>query len=170
MLASEPGWDDLRQLTWSDVPRWDTHTLRELYAKEFPGVEEFLDQEFERLQEGLSPSERARLYGSYTLWTLLLITCEVAVGGGFSFFDAILDTVIVPFIPELVLSAHIRDRLRDIGARVDKQHRKALQTVLDRQAEQYETCWKRLIPPQDELERLRKLKRDVAEGKYYPQK
>jgi hypothetical protein len=162
MLRSDPGLEDLWQISWADVPRWDRETLRAMYDREFPGVEAMLEKEFRRLQEGLSAYDQVRLYGSYTVWTLFIVTVEIAVGGGFSLFDAVLDSIIVPLIPKWVLSLKIVEVLREIAARVDGEHRRALRTILERQASLYADHWAGLLPDHAALDELRRIRERLA--------
>jgi hypothetical protein len=48
------------------------------------------------------------------LWALVLITAEIVLGGGFTLLDALLGSVVVPFIPKWLLSLKVIDLLREI--------------------------------------------------------
>lgn len=162
LLCSDAAWDDLCKIVGSEVPRWDRQQIAALYDDAFPGVEQLLEDEFQRIREGLSTSDEVKLYGSYTLWALLLITVEVVVGGGLTLLDAVLGTVIVPFIPKWVLDLKIIDMLRDIGKRVDGQHRKALRGIVEQQAKQYITVFSGLVPDEAGIRHLRKVRQDTG--------
>jgi hypothetical protein len=129
-----------------------------MYDQVFPGVEHLLEAEFDRLREGLSTLDEIKLYGSYTLWALLLITAEIVVGGGFTLLDALLNTAIVPFIPKWLLKLKILDVLQEIGRRVDFEHRNALRGILERQANLYVREFSVLLPDKEAFERLHKLR------------
>jgi len=161
MLSSDSGLQDLREVARERVPRWDAATIQELYDQAFPGVEHLLDVEFNRFREGLSRIDEIKLYGSYTVWALLLITAEIVVGGGFTLLDALLNTVIVPFIPKWLLKLKVVDVLREIGRRVDNEHRKALRGILGKQAGLYIAEFSALIPDEEAVERLRGLRQSL---------
>jgi hypothetical protein len=161
LLSSDPRLQDLREVAREHVPRWDAAKIQELYDKAFPGVEHLLDAEFNHFREGLSRVDEIKLYGSYTLWALLLITAEIVVGGGFTLLDALLNTVIVPFIPKWLLKLKVLDVLREMGRRVDDEHRRALQGILDKQAGLYVDEFRDLLPDKEALERLSGLRSNL---------
>ncbi len=155
LLCADSLFDDLCRVVQADVPRWDRDKIRALYDEAFPGVEQLLEREFQQLREGLSGTDELKLYGSYTLWALLLITVEITVLGGSALLDALLGTVIMPFIPKLVLNAKVVDLLRDIGLRVEREHRETLRDILQRQAELYTQGLSHMLPGQEQIQGLR---------------
>jgi hypothetical protein len=155
MLCSDSLTDDLCKIAQIEVRRWDPQQIRSLYEEAFPGVEQFLEQEFQRLRDGLSGKDELRLYGTYTLWALLLITVETTVLAGPVFLEALLGTVIMPFIPKWVLDAKILDLLKDIGLRVEREHRETLRDIVHRQAELYSLTFAALLPGQEEMRSIR---------------
>ena len=146
MLSSNPALEDLCQVALTDVPRWSREEIRAHYDAAFPGMEHLLEAEFNRFRDGLSRTDELKLYGSYTVWALFLITAEIVVGGGFTLLDALLNTVIVPFIPKWLLNLKVLDVLREIGERVDREHRNTLRGILQEQAELYAEQFSRLVP------------------------
>lgn len=165
LLASDPSLDDLREVAREDVKRLGAKDVREQYDEAFPGVEHLLEDEFREFREGLSPTDELKLYGSYTLWALLLITAEIVVGGGFTLLDAILNTVIVPFIPKWLLNLKVLDVLREIGRRVDTKHREALNAIVKKQAQLYVTAFRNLLPDERTTETIRSLMLDLDCGR-----
>lgn len=161
-LSSDSGLEDLRAVAGSSVARWDAQRINSLYEDAFPGVEHLLEAEFSTFREGLSRLDEVKLYGSYTVWALLLITAEIVVGGGFTLFDAVLNTVIVPFIPKWLLNVKVVDLLREIGERVDREHRNALRNILEQQADLYITEFSGLAPAAEHIERLGRLRTDLS--------
>lgn len=161
ILSSDSGLEDLRQTAGNDVARWGPSKIDSLHEEAFPGVEHLLEVEFNRFREGLSRSDEMKLYGSYTVWALFLITAEIIVGGGFTLFDAVLNTVIVPFIPKWLLNVKVLDLLREIGERVDKEHRSTLHGILEAQAAQYVTLFSGMVPDRERMDLLRRLRVDL---------
>jgi hypothetical protein len=158
LLSSDSGLEDLRQVASRDVERWGEEKIQSLYDDAFPGVEHILEVEFSKFRDGLSRSDEMKLYGSYTAWALFLITAEIIVGGGFTLFDAVVNTVIVPFIPKWLLNVKVLDVLREIGERVDLEHRTVLKEILRKQADLYTELFSKLVPGSDQRENLRKLR------------
>jgi len=165
LLASNPSLDDLREVAREDVKRFDAQDVQSQYDEAFPGVEHLLEDEFREFREGLSLTDELKLYGSYTLWALLLITAEIVVGGGFTLLDAILNTVIVPFIPKWLLNLKVLDVLREIGRRVDRKHREALNAIVAKQAELYVAAFRDLLPAERATESIRSLMEDLDRGR-----
>jgi GTP-binding protein EngB required for normal cell division len=168
LLSSDTEMGDLREIARTSVPRWDPEEIRALYDEQFPGVEHLLEEEFARFRDGLSVSDEIWLYGSYTVWALFLITAEIIVGGGFTLLDALLNTAIVPFIPKWLINLKVIDLLREIGDRLDKQHRAALKGIVTLQAELYIRELSGLVPDNDQWTRLRNLKIDLIGGTGVP--
>jgi energy-coupling factor transporter ATP-binding protein EcfA2 len=162
MLSSNPALDDLCQVARADVQRWSSEDIQARYDAAFPGMEHLLEAEFNRFRNGLSRTDEFKLYGSYTLWALFLITAEIVVGGGISLLDALLNTVIVPFIPKWLLNLKVLDVLREIGERVDREHRNTLKQILREQAELYTEQFSSLVPGETILQGLRSLEKELA--------
>lgn len=158
LLCSDSLTDDLCKIAQTDVPRWDPHTIRSLYDEAFPGVEKFLEREFQHLREGLSGTDELKLYGSYTLWAVFLIVVEITVLGGSAMLDALLGTVIMPFIPKWVLNVKVVDLLKDIGLRVEREHRQTLRDIIHRQAELYSGTFNGLLPAKESVHELREMR------------
>jgi energy-coupling factor transporter ATP-binding protein EcfA2 len=154
MLSADHVLDDLRRVARDDVPRWDSEEIQKRYDQAFPGIEHLLELEFDKLRQGLSFTDEVKLYGSYTVWALLLITAEIAVGGGLSFLDVFLDTVIVPLIPKWLLNLKVLDVLRDVAERVDEAHRSTLKNILSEQAELYLHRFNGMLPAPDSVNKL----------------
>lgn len=157
LLASDSSLADLRDIVQSDIPRWDSATIRERFNESFPGVRDLLEEEFERFRDGLTGLDEVKLYGSYTLWALLLVTAEIAVGGGITILDVLLNTAIFPFIPKWMLHLKVGDLLREIGEKVDARYRQTLNSVLDEQAELYRETFSNLLPDEKIIGELREL-------------
>lgn len=155
ILSSDSALEDLRLVAKNDIPRWDSGQIRSLFDEAFPGVENLLESEFERLRQGLSRADELKLYGSYTLWALVLITAEIVMGGGLTLLDVLLSTVVLPFIPKWLLSLKVLDILRDIGERVDQEYRHILRSILEKRAKLYTDEFRGLLPDEEALYRLK---------------
>jgi 50S ribosome-binding GTPase len=154
LLASDTSFDDLRLVAHQDVERMGPAEIRAHFDDAVQGVEELLESEFDQFKQGLSGWDEMKLYGSYTLWALFLVTAEVAVGGGFTLLDAVLGSVIVPFIPKWLVNLKVIDLLRNIGNRVNEEYRKTLRDILRNQAELYVNAFAGLTPDEEALQRI----------------
>lgn len=161
LLSSNRSLQDLRSAAQTGVPRLGTPEIGELYDEAFPGIEHLLEEEFNRFKDGLSRKDELKLYSSYTAWALFIITAEIVMGGGFTLLDALLNTVIVPFIPKWMVNLKVLDVLRDIGERVDRNHRAVLEGILEKQADLYIELFQGLIPDNETLRQLETLKEKI---------
>lgn len=162
LLSSDQSLDDLREIARKDVPRLGPDEIHSLYEEAFPGIEHLLEEEFTRFKDGLSLKDEFKLYGSYTAWALFIITAEVVMGGGFTLLDALLNTVIMPFIPKWLLNLKVLDVLREIGERVDREHRQVLNNILSQQAESYMSEFSGLLPDLQQMAQIMDLKKSLA--------
>jgi hypothetical protein len=160
LLASDPGLKDLLHAA-HDVQKLGREDIAKKYDAAFPGIERLLENEFEDFRKRLSRVDELKFYGAFTLWTFILISAEIVVGGGFTLLDAVLDSVIVPFIPEGLLRLQIIDYLKEIGARVDEKHRESLRGIVSEQAEHYKQALASLAPPAESVESVRKTRKQV---------
>ncbi|MBI5251449.1 MAG: 50S ribosome-binding GTPase [Desulfomonile tiedjei] len=161
-LASDQSLEDLRRVARDTVPRLGADEIRSRYEETFPGIEHLLEMEFTRFKDGLSSKDELKLYGSYTLWALFIITAEVVMGGGFTLLDALLNTVIMPFIPKWLLNLKVLDVLREIGERVDKKNREALEQILTHQAQLYISGFSGLLPSPEAMKHISDLRSGLS--------
>jgi hypothetical protein len=161
-LSSDKALEDLRNVARENVVRLGPEEIRSRYKEVFPGIEHLLEDEFTRFKNGLSTKDEFKLYGSYTLWALFIITAEVVMGGGFTLLDALLNTVIMPFIPKWLLNLKVLDMLREIGERVDQKHREALKGILSQQAENYVSAFSGLLPETEAVRRVSEIRNNLS--------
>ena len=161
ILLSTEEFSDFRRIVSDSCPRFTSEQIETFYQNAFPEVEHLLEAEFEKFKDGLSTFDEIKLYGSYTLWSLFLITAEITIGGGLTLLDVALNTVIVPFIPKWLLKLKIIDILRDIAQRIDDQRREALRNILRQQAYIYIKIIIDLAPSEEAILDLVRLKNDL---------
>lgn len=162
-LSSDDALADLCRIAKNDIQRWGQAEISSLFDEAFPGVEELLKAEFDRLREGLSRTDEMKLYGSYTLWALLLITAEIVMGGGLTLLDVLLSSVVLPFIPKWLLSLKVLDLLKEIGRKVDVEYRHILGKILAKQAELYTGEFNGLLPDEAALKHVQELSNRLAQ-------
>jgi energy-coupling factor transporter ATP-binding protein EcfA2 len=161
LLASDTALEDLRTVARNDIPRWGPNEIRARFDDAFPGVENLLESEFDGFRRGLSRTDELKLYGSYTLWALVLITAEIVLGGGFTLLDALLGSVVVPFIPKWLLSLKVLDLLREIGGRVNEEYRRILRAILESQANLYIDEFRGMLPDAEAMGELVALRKQL---------
>jgi GTPase SAR1 family protein len=161
ILSSTEEFSDFRRIVSESCPKFTSEQIKTLYRDAFPDVEHLLEEEFEKFKNGLSTLDEIKLYGSYTLWSLFLITAEITIGGGLTLLDIALNTVIVPFIPKWLLKLKIIDILRDIAQRIDDQRREALRNILRGQADVYINIISDLAPDEEALNELVRMRNNL---------
>jgi hypothetical protein len=158
ILSSDEDFSDFRSIALESCPRLTSEQIRTFYEQVFPNIEQLLEGEFEKFKQGLSTADELKLYGSYTLWAVFLVTAEVAIGGGITLLDMVLNTAIAPFIPKWLLKLKIVDILRDIAARVDSYRRDAFRKILQSQAKVYTDVFLALGPDEASVKNLLNLR------------
>ena len=162
LLSSNPGYEDLKSYSLKNVKRFDYDTIKSMYGDAFPGLENLLEAEFENLRQGLTRFDEIKLYGSYTLWALLLITFEIVIGGGLTLLDLLLNSVIVPFIPKWLLDLKILDILKSIARRVDLEHKACLQGIVTKQSAMYTDSFASMAPDKEAIEGIEELAHRIS--------
>ncbi len=163
-LAADPELADLKAVAHTDVSRLDKPAIRSLFDEAFQSVEDLLKEEIDGFRSGLSGWDEAKLYGSYTVWALVVVTAELALGGGFTILDALLGGAMIPLIPKWLLKLKVVDLLRDIGHKVDQQYRRNLHGILRTQADLYRDTFTGMLPGNDEVEVLQAHIRELGQG------
>ncbi|MHB8203794.1 MAG: GTPase [Desulfomonilaceae bacterium] len=158
ILSSDEDFSDFRSIALESCPRLTSEQIRTFYEQVFPNIEQLLEGEFEKFKQGLSTADELKLYGSYTLWAVFLVTAEVAIGGGITLLDMVLNTAIAPFIPKWLLKLKVVDILRDIAARVDSYRRDAFRKILQSQAKVYTDVFLTLGPNEASVRNLLNLR------------
>jgi hypothetical protein len=136
ILSSDEDFSDFRSIALESCPRLTSEQIRTFYEQVFPNIEQLLEGEFEKFKQGLSTADELKLYGSYTLWAVFLVTAEVAIGGGITLLDI----------------------LRDIAARVDSYRRDAFRKILQSQAKVYTDVFLALGPDEASVKNLLNLR------------
>ena len=111
----------------------------------------WIEDRFQDLAAGLSKKKKWSIYTASILWGVLLIVAASALGGGFSMLDAVLDSVLAPFITkgaaELVAYEEITKITRELATR----HKDGLTSIVEEQSLRYRQCLTDLETPPEAL-------------------
>ena len=111
----------------------------------------WIEERFQTLAGGLSKKKKWSIYTASILWGVLLIVAAAALGGGFSMLDAVLDSVLAPFITkgaaELVAYEEISKITRELATR----HKDGLTAIVEEQSLRYKRCLTELQTPPEAL-------------------
>ncbi len=98
---------------------------------------EWLEEEFKNLNKGLPKIKEVSIYSTMILWTIFLLSIEAAIGGGISFFDAALDSVLAPFISKGTVEWFAKKDIHRIGGELIKRHRENLKAIIEIQKKRF---------------------------------
>jgi hypothetical protein len=121
-----------------------------------------MEMTFQQLAEEIPKGKRWGIYSTSVLWGILLITLETAVGGGFTLLDAVLDSVLAPFITkgatELFAYGEIQKAARELG----KRYCEGLLSALHLQKRHYIECLWAVMPTSEHVACIRALNGSIG--------
>ncbi len=120
-------------------------------------LEEWLQSQFLELTKGIPRHKEWGIYSTTVLWSIFLISIETVVGGGLSMFEAILDSVIMPFISKGAVEIFAYQELKNIAEKLDRRYREQLLEVLEEQYKRYMDALERCAISRDDLTKMKNL-------------
>jgi GTPase SAR1 family protein len=111
-----------------------------LLAQAFERLDSWLEKTFEDLARGIPATKKWGIYTTSVLWGMLIISMEVAVGGGFSIVDAAIDSALAPFVTRGAVELFAAQEIRKIARELGEQYRQALTAPLQEQHDSYVRC------------------------------
>jgi hypothetical protein len=121
-------------------------------------LEHWLDKTFEKLARDLSKSKRWGIYSTSILWGILILSLEVAIGGGFTILDAALDSALAPFVTKGAVELFAYQEIQRVAHELSQRYQEGLLSVLERQKSLYERCIESLLPSAENLKKLETLR------------
>lgn len=125
-------------------------------------LDDWLAKRFEALAASLPAAKRWGIYSTSILWGILLVSLEVAVGGGFTLLDAAVGSALAPFLTKGTVELFAYHEIQKVTRELADRYREGLLSVIRAQRERYEQCLEALRMPSDAKEALPELKRQVA--------
>jgi len=154
-----PLFRDLR----SDATVLSEKEIRELLDEEQKKLASWLSETFTELMKGIPKHKEIGIYTTSFLWGLMVISLEVVIGGGLSFFDAALDSVIAPFITDGSVRLFASHEVRRIVIDMNSRYEKTLHGIIEIQKERYARCLASHSVPDDILETLETMRKTMEE-------
>jgi GTPase SAR1 family protein len=114
----------------------------------------WLEETFEELAKGIPTGKKVGIYSTSVLWGILILTFEVAVGGGFTMVDAALDSALAPFVTKGAVELFAYHEIRKIAKELATRYQEGLLSVLGRQEERYVACVQSLTTAPETREAL----------------
>ena len=154
-----PLFDKLREPGISLAP----DEIKDLVWKAQDELDEWLAKKFESLTASLPRTKRWGIYSTSILWGILILSLEVAVGGGFTILDALLGSALAPFVTKGTVELFAFHEIQKVTRELADRYRKGLLSVIHAQKERYEQCLHSLLPPPEASKHMKELTRQVAE-------
>ena len=111
----------------------------------------WIEERFQTLAEDLSKKKKWSIYTASILWGVLLIAAASALGGGFSMLDAVLDSVLAPFITKGAAELVAYEEITKISRELATRHKDGLTSIVEEQSLRYKRCLIGLQTPPEAL-------------------
>jgi GTPase SAR1 family protein len=129
----------------------------------FEELDSWLEETFEELARGIPATKKWGIYTTSILWGILIISMEVAVGGGFSILDAAIDSALAPFVTRGAVEMFAAQEIRKIARELGDRYQKALTTPLREQHDRFAHCLRSLLVPPEAMAGLEKIHMGMSE-------
>lgn len=159
MHEKAPLFEKLREPGVSLTPE----EIKDLVWKAQDELDEWLAKKFESLSASLPGTKRWGIYSTSVLWGILILSLEVAVGGGFTILDALLGSALAPFVTKGTVELFAFHEVQKVTRELAERYRKGMLSVIHAQKERYEQCLQSLLPPAEASKYIKDLTQQVAE-------
>ena len=136
--------------------------IKELVWKAQDELDEWLAKKFESLTASLPRTKRWGIYSTSVLWGILILSLEVAVGGGFTILDALLGSALAPFVTKGTVELFAFHEIQRVTRELADRYRKGLLSVIHAQKKRYELCLHSLLPSEEVKAGLQDVRRQVS--------
>jgi GTPase SAR1 family protein len=130
----------------------------------------WLQETFQTLSRGLSKQKRWGIYSTSVLWGILILSFEIAVGGGFTVIDAVLDSALAPFVTRGAVELFAYHEIQKTARELAQRYKRGLLSVVDYQREKYRQCLGAFMAPEKTIEALRRLQSHIRDWEFEPVK
>ena len=131
--------------------------IDKLFFEKQKQLENWLQEQFSKLTKGIPKHKEWGIYSTTILWSIFLVSIETVVGGGLSMFEAILDSVIMPFLSKGAVEIFAYQELKNIAEELDKRYKKQLKEVLYTQYRRYTEALEACAITKSDLDQVKKL-------------
>ena len=137
--------------------------IQDLVWKAQDQLDEWLEKRFQSLAASLPRTKRWGIYSTSVLWGILIVSLEIAVGGGFTILDAVLGSALAPFVTKGTVELFAFHEIQKVTRELAERYRKGLLSVIRVQKERYEQALQSLLAPPEAEEHLLEMGRQAAE-------
>jgi hypothetical protein len=121
----------------------------------------WLEQKFQALEKGIPKAKQWSIYSTSILWGGLILSLEVAIGGGISVLEAVLDSAMAPFVTKGAVELFAYHEIQGIARELAARYREGLVSVVSLQRDRYAECLDLLMTSRETLASLRAMKPSV---------
>jgi len=97
----------------------------------------WLEETFQQMSRGLPKSKEWGIYSASILWGALILALETALGGGIGLMQAVLDSVLAPFVTKGTVELFAYHEVENIARELNQRYRQALFASLVEQKNRY---------------------------------
>jgi GTPase SAR1 family protein len=137
--------------------------IRDLVWKAQDQLDAWLEKRFESLAANLPRTKRWGIYSTSILWGILIVSLEVAVGGGFTILDALLGSALAPLVTKGTVEVFALHEIQKVTRELATRYREGLLSVIHAQKGRYEQGLQSLLMSPEAREGLQALTRQAAE-------
>jgi GTPase SAR1 family protein len=123
----------------------------------------WIEETFKNLAKGIPKSKEWGIYTTSILWGIIIVSFEIVLGGGISILEAVLDSVLAPFVTKGSVELFASREIHQIVHELDRRYREGLHAILQEQKYRYESNLLSLMTPQETIDAVRSI-RERLEG------
>ena len=136
--------------------------IKSLVWKAQDQLEDWLEKRFETLSQSLPKTKRWGIHTTSILWGILIVSLEVAVGGGFTVIDAVLDSALAPFVTKGTVELFAYHEIQKITRSLAERYQEEMISVMHAQRKRYEHCLQSLMMSKEQRAAIQELRRHAA--------
>jgi GTPase SAR1 family protein len=118
----------------------------------------WIEETFKNLAKGIPKSKEWGIYTTSILWGIIIVAFEIVLGGGISILEAVLDSVLAPFVTKGSVELFASREIQQIAHELDRRYREGLHAILQEQKYRYESGLLSLITPQETIDAIRSIR------------
>ncbi len=97
----------------------------------------WLKKRFKELSRELPSSKKWGIYSTSMLWGVMLLSLEVVIGGGITMIEAVLDSVLAPFMTKGAVDIFAYREIQKVAREMAQKYQNGLYAILQQQKDNY---------------------------------
>jgi GTPase SAR1 family protein len=118
----------------------------------------WIEETFRKLARGIPKTKEWGIYTTSILWGLIIVSFEIVLGGGISILEAVLDSVLAPFVTKGSVELFASREIQQIVHELDRRYREGLHAILQEQKDRHESGLLSLMTPQETIDAVRSIR------------